>query len=99
MAWKLAPHSWAYAAFGKGGVEILYKVTLRHKSRTQTQIFTAVDGLHHRYVKSESGKVLYSFLSSDYIIRREQYIMYNDAIYGVETLDYLDLLDKGQSSC
>ena len=26
--------------------------------------FTAADGLHHRYVKSGSGKVLYTFLSS-----------------------------------
>ena len=36
---------------------------------------SCADGLHHRYVKSGSGKVLYSFLSSDYIIRREECIM------------------------
>ena len=32
----------------------------RGQSRTQTYIFTAAGGLHHHYVKSGSGKVLYT---------------------------------------
>ena len=36
----------------------------RDESRTPTHVFTATGGLHHRYVKSGSGKVLYSILSS-----------------------------------
>ena len=31
----------------------------RGQSRTRTYIFTAAGGLHHHYVKSRSGKVLY----------------------------------------
>ena len=53
--------------------------------------FTAADGLHHHYVKSGSGKVLYSFLSSFPRMLGNQsdsryaviaYLCYNRAING-----------------